>query len=152
MIKIIRILFLALVLSGCAYEPIMLKKNYNFIISNIETDGEKKINEIIKKNLYEKTNVDSTKIYQIYFLSMKEKNVISSNNKGDPIIFKITINLNYKVLKNSETILKNNISKEITYNNINDKFELLKYEENLIQNLSEKFVDDILVSITTSVE
>ena len=40
MIKIIRILFLALVLSGCAYEPIMLKKNYNFIISNIETDGE----------------------------------------------------------------------------------------------------------------
>lgn len=149
MIKIIRILFLALVLSGCAYEPIMLKKNYDFIISSIETDGEKKINEVIKKKLYEKTNVDSTQIYQIYFSSLKEKNVISSNNKGDPLIFKITINLNYKVMKDSETILKNKISKEITYNNINDKFELLKYEENLTQNLSEKFTDDILVSITT---
>lgn len=149
MIKIIKILFLALVLSGCAYEPIMLKKNYNFIINSIETDGEKKINEVIKKKLYEKTNVDSTKIYQIYFSSLKEKNIISSNNKGDPLIFKITINLNYKVLKDSKTILKNKISKEITYNNINDKFELLKYEENLIQNLSEKFTDDILVSITT---
>ena len=52
-------------------------------------------------------------------------------------------------MKDSETILKNKISKEITYNNINDKFELLKYEENLTQNLSEKFTDDILVSITT---
>ena len=149
MIKIIRILFLALVLSGCAYEPIMLKKNYDFIISSIETDGEKKINEVIKKKLYEKTNVDSTQIYQIYFSSLKEKNVVSSNNKGDPLIFKITINLNYKVMKDSETILKNKISKEITCNNINDKFELLKYEENLTQNLSEKFTDDILVSITT---
>ena len=46
-------------------------------------------------------------------------------------------------------ILKNDILKQATYNNINDKFELLKYEENIIQNLSRRIADDILVSVTT---
>ena len=82
----------------------------------------------------------------------KKKEAISSNNKGDPMIFKITVNLNYKLFRNDEAFLENQISKEIIYNNINDKFELLKYEENLIENLSEKFADDILVLITTSLK
>ena len=68
------------------------------------------------------------------------------------MIFKITVNLDYKLFKNDEAFLENQISKEIIYNNINDKFELLKYEENLIKNLSEKFADDILVLITTSLK
>lgn len=68
------------------------------------------------------------------------------------MIFKITVNLNYKLFRNDEAFLENQISKEIIYNNINDKFELLKYEENLIENLSEKFADDILVLITTSLK
>ena len=41
------------------------------------------------------------------------------------------------------------ILKQSTYNNINDKFELLKYEENIIKNLSRKIADDILISITS---
>ena len=139
-------------ISGCGYEPIMLKKSYDFSIGSIDTDGDKKINSIIKKNLYKKTNIEANKIYQIYFSSSKKKEAISSNNKGDPMIFKITVNLDYKLFKNDEAFLENQISKEIIYNNINDKFELLKYEENLIKNLSEKFADDILVLITTSLK
>ena len=130
----------------------MLKKSYDFGIGSIDTDGDKKINRIIKKNLYKKTNIDANRIYQIYFSSSKKKEAISSNNKGDPMIFKITVNLDYKLFRNDEAFLENQISKEIIYNNINDKFELLKYEENLIENLSEKFADDILVLITTSLK
>ena len=152
MIKITKIFFLMLIISGCGYEPIMLKKSYDFSIGSIETDGDKKINRIIKKNLYKKANIEANKIYQIYFSSSKKKEAISSNNKGDPMIFKITVNLNYKLFRNDEAFLENQISKEIIYNNINDKFELLKYEENLIENLSEKFADDILVLITTSLK
>ena len=152
MIKITKIFFLIFMISGCGYEPIMLKKSYDFSIGSIDTDGDKKINSIIKKNLYKKTNIEANKIYQIYFSSSKKKEAISSNNKGDPMIFKITVNLDYKLFKNDEAFLENQISKEIIYNNINDKFELLKYEENLIKNLSEKFADDILVLITTSLK
>ena len=54
----------------------------------------------------------------------------------------------YKIIKNSKIILFNEIRKQVTYNNINDKFELMKYEENIIKNLSEGFASEILTSVT----
>ena len=39
--------------------------------------------------------------------------------------------------------------KQSTFNNIDDKFELLKYEENIIENLSEKIAEDILISMAS---
>ena len=51
-------------------------------------------------------------------------------------------------MQNNKEVLANLLSKQVTYNNIDDKFELLKYEENIIKSLSEKFVDDILMSVT----
>ena len=50
---------------------------------------------------------------------------------------------------NEKTILGNEIKKQITYNNINDKFELLEYEKNIIKTLSESISSEIVVSITT---
>ena len=50
----------------------------------------------------------------------------------------------YKIMQNNKAIIENEIIKQTTYNNIDDKFELLKKEENMIKNLSEKFADDIL--------
>ena len=39
--------------------------------------------------------------------------------------------------------------KEVTYNNINDKFELSQYEDNTVINLSNNISDDILTSLLT---
>ena len=36
----------------------------------------------------------------------------------------------------------------MTYNNIDDKFELLKYEENILDNLLENISSEILMTIT----
>ena len=44
-------------------------------------------------------------------------------------------------------ILSDKIEKRITYNNINDKFELDKYENNLIKNLSINISDEILTYV-----
>ena len=52
--------------------------------------------------------------------------------------------------KEQKVILKNTIFKEVTYNNINDKFELLKYEENITDIISENIADEILISVTSS--
>ena len=77
------------------------------------------------------------------------KKIIASNKKGDPTIYKLDIFVEYNIIKNKEIILTNEILKQATYNNIDDKFELLTYEENVIDNLSERFADDILLSIAT---
>jgi len=144
MIRLVNLIFLILLLSGCAYEPILLKKNYDFNFVEINANGEPKINEIITNRLANNTKTSSDTDYKIFFQSVKDKKVISSNKKGDPTIYKITVKLKYKIMQNNKAIIENEIIKQTTYNNIDDKFELLKKEENMIKNLSEKFADDIL--------
>ena len=43
MTKILRISFLYFILSSCAYEPILLKKNYNFNFNKINFEGNEDI-------------------------------------------------------------------------------------------------------------
>ena len=79
----------------------------------------------------------------------KKREILSSNEKGDPTIFRLNINLNYLVNFDGVEVLKNSIKKEITYNNIDDKFELFKYEENILESLADNLTDDILISIVS---
>ncbi len=147
--RLLKIFFTFLMLSGCAYEPVLLKKNYDFYFTDINSEGEKQINQIIKQNLTENTNIESINNYQIIFESFLNKDIVASNKKGDPTIYKININLNYNLKKDNKIIFENEISKQSTYNNIDDKFELSKYEEKIIDNLSQSFAEDVLISIAT---
>ena len=146
--KVIRLILLAFILTGCAYEPILVNKNYDFFFSEINSDGDTKINDTIKEILSEKTKFEKGKRLELYFFSKRNKQSISSNRQGDATIYKINIIINYTLIQGDRIILKNEISKQTTYNNINDKFELLRYEENIINNLSEKSADEMLMSIT----
>ena len=147
--KLLKIFFTFFILSGCAYKPLLINENYDFYFVEVESEGEKKINKIIKQRFEERTNIDSVKYYQIFFASKLNKDIVASNKKGDPTIYKITINLNYNLKKDNKIIFENEILKQSTFNNIDDKFELLKYEENIVENLSEKIAEDILISIVS---
>ena len=152
MIKVIVTSLLVLFLNGCSYEPILLKKNYQFDLVEINAEGEKKINEIIENRLSESAKKNSDTKLKIFILSEKKREIVSSNREGDPTIFKIIVKLRYSIKENNQIILSNEILKQSTYNNIKDKFELLEYEENIINNLSEKLSDDILISIQSSIK
>ena len=120
-----------------------------FFFSEINSNGDIKINETVKETLSEKTNFGKGKELKLYFSSKKNKQNISSNRQGDATIFKISIIINYNLIKGDEIIFKNEITKQSTYNNIKDKFELLRYEENIIKSLSQKSADEMLMSITS---
>ena len=132
-------------ISSCAYEPILSKKNYNFEFKNINYEGNKKINKIIRNKLINKNS--SEKKYDIFFQTSKEKIIIALDKKGDPTIFKITISLKYEIIKDGEKILSNTLKKHVTYNNIDDKFELSQKEEDILLYLSENLTDEILNSV-----
>lgn len=138
-------LFFLLFLIGCSYQPILLNKNPNFQFVEITTKGNKKVNELIKKNLSEQ-NREGTK-YDILINSKKDKEIISSDSKGDPKVFKIKVNVIYDVVQNEEIIISNNSLEEITYNNIKDKLELLKVEENILKTIAAKVANQISISI-----
>ena len=132
-------------ISNCAYEPILSKKNYNFEFKNINYEGNKKINKIIKSRLDNENS--SEKKYNIFFRTSKEKITIAFDKKGDPTIFKVTISLNYEIMKDGKKVLNNNLKKHVTYNNIDDKFELSQKEEDILLYLSENLTDEILNSV-----
>ena len=149
MSRLIKLSFVLFVLSGCAYEPVLLKKNYNFYFTKVESEGEKEINKVIKQTFTENTKIESINNFEIFFSSKLNKDIVASNKKGDPTIYKINISLNYKLKNDNAIIFENEILKQVTFNNIDDKFELLKYEENIVKNLSKKFAEDILISVAT---
>lgn len=133
------------ILSACSYEPILLKKNYDFEFNKIEFSGDKTVNEIIKNRI---SRVSSgNKKYNIYYNSKIEKSVVSSNEKGDPTIFNLNIDLEYKITDKEKVIIKNKISKQSTYNDIKDKFELSNYEINSIKSLAKSIGDEIMMSL-----
>ncbi len=146
--RILLIIITIFVLQACKYEPILSNKKYNIKFASITANQDTKVNKLIKNNLLEKTKFSSNSEYDLYFLTNKEKEIVSSNEKGDPTIFKIEIYLDYRLKKNNIVIFSNTIQKQVTYNNIRDKFELLRYEENILNNLLENISSEILMSIT----
>ena len=135
-----------IILCACSYEPILSNKKYNFELVNIYFEGDDKINKIIRNDLAAKSN-GSIK-YDLQFETVKFKEILSSNEKGDPTVYKIKIDTSYSLLKENKKILVNKISKQIVYNNIDDKFELSQYEDSIINNLAYNISSEILMSVT----
>jgi len=146
--KILLVVISIFLVNSCSYEPILTNKKNDFSLENINSDRDSKINVIIKKNLLEKSDSYSKNNYDLYFSTANEKEIVSSNESGDSTIFKIKIILNYTLSQNGKLIFTDKIVKQVNYNNIDDKFELLKYEENILNNLLKNISLEILTTIT----
>ena len=145
--KILKILILLLTLQGCSFEPILINKNFDFKFENISSSGDEGINEIIKNNLLSRTS--GNKKYKINLISKKDIKTVSSDSKGDPRIYKLQIKVDYNILLDEIDIFNNTITKQATYSNISDKYELLQYENNITKSLSTNIAEELLFSIKT---
>ena len=140
-IKFIILLFLY----SCSYQPIFNDKQYNFEFKNIYLSGQDHINNLLKKEL---EKINGEKKYDISIFAEKNRIILSSDNKGDPVTFKLIILVKFEIIKNNEKILVEEIRKQTNYNNIKDKFELSKVEENITTNLIKKISEELLISIS----
>ena len=142
----IAIIFVA---TSCSYKPIFSEKNYNFQIDKLILSGDEDVNRIIDKQLtlIKKNQNLNKKNFSVIINSIKNKEIVSNDSKGDPLKFEINIKINYKILENGQIILERDIEKSNIYNNKTDKFELDQDEKNMTTNLSEKISDSIISSI-----
>ena len=133
---------------SCGYTPILIEKNYPFRIQSIERIGNNKINSSIAQKLKYLNKSDDTLnkiVYNLRLESKLNKKIISKDSKGDPLIFEIKVTTVVTILKgNDGKVLSQEISNKINYDNQVDKFELIKYENGLITNLSSNLGDRIL--------
>ena len=151
MIKKISLLILTLIfLNNCGYTPIYSKKNYNFEIKNIEMMGETTINKLLSNKLkVYKDNPEAKNSLSLIINSQSFKTTITKDKKGNPTQFSMSISVDVKVIDDSNNQIETTFSENSTYDNSDNKFDLRKYEDNLVKNMSEKIFSEITLFIQT---
>ena len=145
--KILFLFFIIIFFNNCGYTPIYSKKSQSFEIVETEYFGEKKVNNILsnKLKIYKK-NPEAIKKFNIFINSKTTKATITKDKKGNPTQFSMGISITLKINNEIEkTFLENS-----TYDNSEDKFDLRKYEDNLIQNMTEKIFSEIILFLQTN--
>ena len=145
------ILLFLFLLSSCGYEAIHSKKNsvnYIFSVSELSFVGEKTVNQKIKQKLNNYTQNKKDKDFILRISSTSEKIILAKNITGDATSFKNKVSINIKVLMNNK--LENNfiITESFNYNNISNKFNLKKYEEEIKNNLAEAATDKLIFKLS----
>ncbi len=75
---------------------------------------------------------------------------ILKDSKGDPSKKKLSIDLNLQVKNEKDNILvSKNFNEEFSYDIQSDKFKMSQYENNIINNLSNKISNDIIFMLET---
>ena len=145
------ILLLLLLLSSCGYEAIYSKKNsvnYNFSVSELNFVGDRTVNLKIKEKLNNYTQNKKDKDFILRISSTSEKITLAKNTAGDATSFQNSVSINVEVLMNN--IFKSNfiILESFNYNNISNKFNLKKYEEEIKNNLAETASDKLIFKLS----
>ena len=123
MIKKIGLFVLTLIiLNNCGYKPIYSKKNYNFKIKNIEMLGETKINKLLSNKLkVYKNNPEAENTLNMIINSQSFKTTITKDKKGNPTQFSMSINVDVKIIDDSNNQTETTFSENSTYDNSNNK-------------------------------
>jgi hypothetical protein len=145
------ILILLFLLSSCGYEAIHSKKNsinYSFSVSELSFIGDRTVNLKIKEKINNYTQSKKDKDFILRISSTSEKIILAKNTAGDATSFKNTISINVEVLMSNK--IKSNfiILESFNYNNISNKFNLKKYEEEIKNNLAETATDKLIFKLS----
>jgi outer membrane lipopolysaccharide assembly protein LptE/RlpB len=125
----------------------MVFKNADLSIKLDELGGNSKINHIIKNRLkiYEEKNNN----YNLEIVDSNINKIVTSmDTKGNPKSYQLSVELIINLKENTNIIIKDkNFIVTTNYNTISSKFDLKKYENNLIKNLTEKISYKIILYI-----
>ena len=138
-------ILLLFVLTNCGYSPIFSINNSNFKILNINLEGEKRINYIIKNKLNYYKNIKADRSYKVKINSKKKKTTLSKDTKGNPNKFNLEIIIVLKLDDQDNKKIEKRFIKNISYNNLSNKFDLSNYEKNIQENLTQKISEDIII-------
>ena len=142
---------LLLLLSSCGYEAIYSKKNsinYDFSVSELSLVGDRIVNLKIKEKLNNYAQNKKDKDFILRISSTSEKITLAKNTAGDATSFKNSISINVEILMNNKFKSNFIILESFNYNNISNKFNLKKYEEEIKNNLAETASDKLIFKLS----
>ena len=146
--KYIYIILIPLFLLSCEYTPIYSNKNdYNFSIEKINFEGNSEINNLVEKKLIKFQNRDINKKFIITTISSYKKISQSKNLTGKTTDYLITIEIIFKIKKGNEkkTLIK---KEEFLIKNFSDKFEENKLEKTKKESLVNSMVNEFIIQLS----
>ena len=150
MIKKLLILSLLFLYACSGYTPVFSKKtNYKF--NSIELNGEKRLNQILYRNIksLENENAENILFLSLIIDTQKNKKIHSKDVKGNPNKYKMEIKTTVEIdLNNSEAGKKDFIVSEI-YDDFDSQFELNKYEKKIMGIMTERLSEKIIIYLRT---
>ncbi len=133
-------------ISSCGYQPIYINKNLkNFEFSKIITEGENDINKKIINSISLKEDRTNVLLNEILLKSSFKVEETSKNKKGQVNSYRSSIFINLSINKDGEIIKNKDFLGEFTYNNKDNKFELVQHQADIKEDLINQAIEDIVL-------
>tara|TARA_B110000977_G_C11068355_1_gene488641 strand:+ start:2147 stop:2608 length:462 start_codon:yes stop_codon:yes gene_type:complete len=140
------LILLFLLATSCGYKSVYSNSERgNYEIIKSEFFGDEEINKIIEKRLIiKKKDGASEKNFRIKITSLSNIEVKSKNNKGQPDIFEITLEVKLNVESdNRDEEYEKVFITNTTYKNSDNKFSLSQYEKIMKKNITNRIINNI---------
>ena len=144
-----KLFILLLFLTSCGYQPIYLNKEIKDLeFKRIIFEGNNNINNKIIKSLRIKKSDSSDD--ELFISSFGKIEVTSKNERGEYTTLKkiISVNLTINDL-NGKIIQKRDFTREFSYNNKENNFQLVEYQNIIENNLINEIVNEILIFLNS---
>ena len=146
MLKNIFIWLILYSLTSCGYEPIHSKKDRsNNLIRDHKLVGSKILDRKIFANLNLKENKSDEGKYELILDSKKMLDIVSKDKAGNISIYRTTISVDVSLKENNKVFKERNFISSFTYNNLDNKFDLSRYQKNVEIDLINKVSEEILI-------
>ena len=138
-------------ISSCGYQPLYQNKDLeNFKFIKITLTGDNYINKRVTNTISIQENNDAKNEKELFISSSSEIQETSKNSKGQVESFRIIVAVNLKIInKINEDTQNKNFIKEFTYNNKQNKFELIEYQNSIKDDLIDKIINDIIIYLNS---
>ncbi len=148
--SLILIAIFSVLLNSCGFKPIYSSNNSNFQVIEITNKNKNKNSFAIEQMVMSLSNQKAVRKIKLEFDYKESIDTILKDNKGDPSKKKLSITVNLKIKNEIDNILAiKNFNEEFSYNVQSDKFTMAQYEDNIINNLSNKISNDIIFLLGT---
>mgnify|MGYP005651798251 FL=1 len=138
------LVILIFLLCGCGYQSIYKVDKGEFSIINFEINGPDKITRSLTRNFkLLQNNKEANKYYNLNANSNITKSIKSKNSKGEIETYSLKVTVNLIIKMNKQIIQEKEFSEIVSYNNLNNKFELKQYEDIIIKNQTIKIINKI---------
>ena len=136
-------------ISCCGYKIVNQSELYKFSVSNINLEGDKKVNYLIKNKILSTDLNNRNNLIELDLRTKKMKNIKEKNIKNEITKYQLIITVNIKLNSNKITNIKEFTLNEIgTYNVENQHTQTLSNEKKLIMLLSNNLAEKILEEIS----